>query len=574
MTATADEEERELHPFIAAHRLQRLPNFRDVSTASPRVLRPGLVFRSATPSTATAEDIQYVVGGLGLRSLVDLRSAQEAGEDEGDKLILKRFIEEGVRRDVVRRSRRTRVFDDAVMAFAAGRKGSGGLQQGRLKGSYRARGDWDSVDDPAVLRAEIYRLEAALSAKAAASNAKAAASNAKAAASKWRKAAAVAVAEEAEDEEEPPSTGFTKQDSVEAGGSAGKLLMLRPLSGKWRSTWCTVSEGQFEYQSTERESRRGIEEEAGGELVTVKTAWRKRFISGTVQLLGATVQRVPAGAAVEHALCPGVELQQPVPAGALRITSAEPTATYYLVAETDADADDWLRALEFQTVQRRRCSSAGSCSISSLRSASVSEPEQEPRTLYRAPYCDKGSMARALIGIASGGTRLRVAGQFISGNKDKAKATMLTLFDSQGLRGCYRIILEYNGDQICRALKIFAAPASLPALVHCSHGKDRTGVTCALILALLGATDDEIADDYHLSEAHGTTPAAVAIFQRHSPLLRLEEWTVAPRQVMLDTLAFIREKWGGVPAYCSSIGFGETWQRELRATLGVEGEWL
>ncbi|MGC1509068.1 tyrosine-protein phosphatase [Ketobacter nezhaii] len=40
----------------------------------------------------------------------------------------------------------------------------------------------------------------------------------------------------------------------------------------------------------------------------------------------------------------------------------------------------------------------------------------------------------------------------------------------------------------------------LPVLVHCSGGKDRTGITCALILWTLGVTRDLILEDYLLSK--------------------------------------------------------------------------
>ena len=43
------------------------------------------------------------------------------------------------------------------------------------------------------------------------------------------------------------------------------------------------------------------------------------------------------------------------------------------------------------------------------------------------------------------------------------------------------------------------APAALPALVHCSAGKDRTGIVVALVLAALGVPDEVIAADYALS---------------------------------------------------------------------------
>lgn len=37
-------------------------------------------------------------------------------------------------------------------------------------------------------------------------------------------------------------------------------------------------------------------------------------------------------------------------------------------------------------------------------------------------------------------------------------------------------------------------------LIHCSLGKDRTGVICALILSLCGVSDEDVAKDYSFSE--------------------------------------------------------------------------
>lgn len=37
-------------------------------------------------------------------------------------------------------------------------------------------------------------------------------------------------------------------------------------------------------------------------------------------------------------------------------------------------------------------------------------------------------------------------------------------------------------------------------LVHCTAGKDRTGVLCALVLGLCGVGDEDIGDEYALTE--------------------------------------------------------------------------
>lgn len=44
-----------------------------------------------------------------------------------------------------------------------------------------------------------------------------------------------------------------------------------------------------------------------------------------------------------------------------------------------------------------------------------------------------------------------------------------------------------------------------PLLVHCTAGKDRTGVVCALILALAGVEDRLVAEEYALT-AVGLVP--------------------------------------------------------------------
>jgi protein-tyrosine phosphatase len=65
----------------------------------------------------------------------------------------------------------------------------------------------------------------------------------------------------------------------------------------------------------------------------------------------------------------------------------------------------------------------------------------------------------------------------------------------------YTGMLVEGIDSIGRALGVLADPANLPAVFHCSVGKDRTGVLAAVVLGLLGVPEEVIVEDYALSKA-------------------------------------------------------------------------
>jgi hypothetical protein len=52
-----------------------------------------------------------------------------------------------------------------------------------------------------------------------------------------------------------------------------------------------------------------------------------------------------------------------------------------------------------------------------------------------------------------------------------------------------------------------------PLIVHCTAGKDRTGVLCALILSLCGVDDDIVAHEYSLTEVGLSTEWKDAVIE-------------------------------------------------------------
>lgn len=114
-------------------------------------------------------------------------------------------------------------------------------------------------------------------------------------------------------------------------------------------------------------------------------------------------------------------------------------------------------------------------------------------------------MRNVMLGKMSWGELLTVGGLFAAGlvsrwAKAQARSTIFGHLEEMGLAGLYKTILQESGDEICRVLRICADRQNHPVLLHCSHGKDRTGLTVALILSLLGTPRGRIVGDYHVSE--------------------------------------------------------------------------
>jgi hypothetical protein len=65
----------------------------------------------------------------------------------------------------------------------------------------------------------------------------------------------------------------------------------------------------------------------------------------------------------------------------------------------------------------------------------------------------------------------------------------------------YPAYLACGPRSVVDAVRAVLDPASHPVLFHCAAGKDRTGVVAALVLSVLGVSEDDIVDDYMLSDA-------------------------------------------------------------------------
>ena len=123
----------------------------------------------------------------------------------------------------------------------------------------------------------------------------------------------------------------------------------------------------------------------------------------------------------------------------------------------------------------------------------------------------------------------------------------------------YFRLLAVQGPALADLVRRLAAPGSLPALVHCHIGCDRTGIVSAMLLGLGGVSDEDICADYARS-----TRASAAIRERSEdrrrhlglPLMDqayYDAWEPQPA-TMAATLELVASEWRDMSGWAAAFG--------------------
>lgn len=206
---------------------------------------------------------------------------------------------------------------------------------------------------------------------------------------------------------------------------------------------------------------------------------------------------------------------------------------------------------------------------------------------------------------------------WISSAPEKAKYNLFSTFDTQrlhemrmdilnekGLNGLYEAIIETSQDELFASLKAITeyleekkkntrnsstGSEKGGVAVHCVQGKDRTGLVIMLCQSTVGLNDEDIIGDYHLTEKmkhfesskEGSKAAEVLQKSKGSSdggstkgKLDRTIFSGAPKEAMIDTLAFIRNKYGSVIEYLDSIGFDSQWRERFLKCVEKEEDMI
>ena len=170
---------------------------------------------------------------------------------------------------------------------------------------------------------------------------------------------------------------------------------------------------------------------------------------------------------------------------------------------------------------------------------------------------------------------------------NKLHEMRIDALNGRGLYGLYQAILETSGEELFHALTSITTfmegtctssqsgnnnTNGGNVAVHCVQGKDRTGLIIMFCQSMAGVDDEQIILDYHKSDGlkkketmstkdtEAGSAAAETIAQKQKGRLSREIFSGAPKEAMIQTLAFIRKRYGSVDGYLNHIGFDEDWR--------------
>jgi protein-tyrosine phosphatase len=142
--------------------------------------------------------------------------------------------------------------------------------------------------------------------------------------------------------------------------------------------------------------------------------------------------------------------------------------------------------------------------------------------------------------------------------------------DDIPLQEMYRRLVDDSADRVVDVAR--GIVEDQPVLVHCTVGKDRTGVTVAVALAAAGVDGEAVIADYARTETllpeWRNARVVEALRSMHPDAVNLEDLaTRSPAPVMRDLLADVTDRYGSPADYLRAHGMADDELGELRRVL-------
>ncbi|MCJ1282037.1 hypothetical protein MMC26_001360 [Xylographa opegraphella] len=154
-------------------------------------------------------------------------------------------------------------------------------------------------------------------------------------------------------------------------------------------------------------------------------------------------------------------------------------------------------------------------------------------------------------------------------NRPAAIRTLTTtVMAPEGLTALGITTLSSSHSEILAVFILLSLPTSYPILIHCTQGKDRTGLVILLVLLLCSVPVGAIDKDYRASERE-LVPELEARLEELRAIGLGDDFAACPSGFVEAVLQWLANRWGGVDGYLEGVGVGREMRAMVRANLLV-----
>ena len=197
----------------------------------------------------------------------------------------------------------------------------------------------------------------------------------------------------------------------------------------------------------------------------------------------------------------------------------------------------------------------------------AAKPLKIPGITYHEINLNGGSFARALLWKLRWSSLGKLLGLMALGYRVDAIAILgREVMAPRGLIGLGKDSLDHSTSELREIFTLLADSSNYPTVIHCTQGKDRTGLVVILILLLLDVPVRSISADYMASE-NELVSEKESRMEEMSRIGMGEEFTACPAGFVQEIADYLQHVYGGVTQYLRHIGVDERTQHKVKVNM-------
>jgi protein-tyrosine phosphatase len=212
-----------------------------------------------------------------------------------------------------------------------------------------------------------------------------------------------------------------------------------------------------------------------------------------------------------------------------------------------------LRTEHIEQAQKRDAHIKASAAIPQSNEA-VAGPLKIPGITYHDINFNGSAFSRMLISKLTWMQFFRLIALMAIGRRLDAIKILAPSMEAMGLVGLAINSMDVCKKEVREVFEVYADEKSWPLMIHCTQGKDRTGLTVMLLLFLLGVDVDAVEKDYLRSGVELAGEQKAERIKEIATIGLSEQFAEVPSDMVNKVHEHMESKYGSIEGYLLEAG--------------------